>query len=462
MPVIKTVGIISKPNSPAAGGLVPKLIEWLRNRGIAVRIDEQTGIYAGGVAGLPREQVPESCDLVIVLGGDGTLLSAARAIGRREIPLFPVNLGGLGFLTAITVDELYPELERALRGEHRIAKRKLMTAEVVRGGEVVASFDALNDAVLTKSSIARMIDLDTYVDEQFVCAYKADGLIIATPTGSTAYSLSAGGPIIFPAVPAICLTPICPHMLTNRPVLVPETSVIRVTSRGPDESVYLTIDGQVGLPIRERDVVVCHSSHHSLLSDPPAAHDVLRRAAPETQVGRTMKKISLTAWIFIGMAAGVALGIFAPDFAKQLGLMSTVFLRLIRSIIAPLLFGTLVAGIAGGGDLKTHGPHRRQGDPLFRNRHHVRAVPRAWAWSIWCGPAMACRSRARPPTRWRPRPRPRSPRWWSTRSRPASSTPWRATTCCRSWSSPSCSAPPARPSAPRRRRWSRSARRWPK
>jgi NAD+ kinase len=138
----------------------------------------------------------------------------------------------------------------------------------------------LNDAVLTKSSIARMIDLDTYVDEQFVCAYKADGLIIATPTGSTAYSLSAGGPIIFPSVPAICLTPICPHMLTNRPVLVPETSVIRVTSNGPDESVYLTIDGQVGTPIREHDVVVCHSSHHSLhLVRPPRMmfFDVLRQ-----------------------------------------------------------------------------------------------------------------------------------------------------------------------------------------
>ncbi|MCU1236265.1 MAG: kinase [Candidatus Solibacter sp.] len=280
MPIIKTVGIISKPNSPAAEAIVPKLIEWLRHRGIAVRIDEQTAVYAGGVRGMPREEVPQSCDLVIVLGGDGTLLSAARAIGRREIPLFPVNLGGLGFLTAITIDELYPELERALRGEHRIAKRKLMTTEVVRDGQVVESFDALNDAVLTKSSIARMIDLDTFVDEQFVCAYKADGLIIATPTGSTAYSLSAGGPIIFPSVPTICLTPICPHMLTNRPVLVPETSVIRVASRGPDESVYLTIDGQVGTPIREHDTVVCHSSHHSLLLIRPPRmmfFDVLRQ-----------------------------------------------------------------------------------------------------------------------------------------------------------------------------------------
>src|SRR4051812_18375567 len=151
MPIIKTAGITSKPNSPPAEEIVPRLIEWLRTRGIAVRIDEQTAVYARGVAGMPRDQGPENCDMGIVLGGDGTLLSAARAIGRREIPLFPVNLGGLGFLTAISVEELYPELERALRGEHRIAKRKLMTTEIVRDGRVVNSFDALNDAVLTKS-----------------------------------------------------------------------------------------------------------------------------------------------------------------------------------------------------------------------------------------------------------------------------------------------------------------------
>jgi len=259
------------------------LIEWLRGRGMAVRIDEQTALYAGPAgrsSGLPREEVPESCDLVIVLGGDGTLLAAARAIGRRETPLFPVNLGSLGFLTAITIDELYPELERAFRGEHRIAKRKLLATEVVRDGKVVAAYEALNDAVLTKAAIARMIDLDAHVDEQFVCAYKADGLIISTPTGSTAYSLSAGGPIIFPSVPAICITPICPHMLTNRPVLVPETSVIRVISRAPGESVFLTIDGQVGNPIREGDTLVCRSSDYALrLVRPPHMmfFDVLRQ-----------------------------------------------------------------------------------------------------------------------------------------------------------------------------------------
>jgi NAD+ kinase len=278
MPVIRTVGIVSKPGVPAAVDIVPKLVAWLHGRGIAVRLDEQTALYTG-VAGLPREEVPEGCDMLVVLGGDGTLLSAARAIGKREIPLFAVNLGSLGFLTAITVDELYPELQRAFSGEHRIAKRKLLHVEVVRGSEVVAAYECLNDAVLSKASIARMIDLDAYVDDQFVCAYKADGLIVSTPTGSTAYSLSAGGPIIFPSVPAICLTPICPHMLTNRPVIVPETSLIRVVSRGPDDSVYLTIDGQVGNPIKEGDALVCHSSRDSLLLvRPPRMRffDVLR------------------------------------------------------------------------------------------------------------------------------------------------------------------------------------------
>jgi NAD+ kinase len=279
MPIINTVGIISKPGSDQAAKLVPPLIEWLGERNIAVRFDKDTGVYAGS-PGLSREATPEGCDLIIVLGGDGTLLSAARAIGRREIPLFPVNLGGLGFLTAITIDELYPELQRALRGEHRIGKRKLLTTEVVRDGKVVVSYDALNDAVLTKAALARMIDLDTHVDEQFVSVYKADGLIISTPTGSTAYSLSAGGPIIFPSVPAICITPICPHMLTNRPVLVPETSVIRVKSYGPDESVFLTIDGQIGGPIHEGDTVVCRSSQYSLLLVRPPRmmfFDVLRQ-----------------------------------------------------------------------------------------------------------------------------------------------------------------------------------------
>ncbi len=277
---INTAGIISKPAVPAAAEVVPKLLAWLEARAIRVRYDQRTAFYAMRDDGLARDDVPEGCDLVIVLGGDGTLLSAARAIGGREIPLFAVNLGGLGFLTAITIDELYPELERALRGEHRIGRRKLLHAEVRRGGAVVSRYEALNDVVLTKAAIARMIDLDAFVDDQFMCAYKADGLIVSTPTGSTAYSLSAGGPIIFPSVPTICLTPICPHMLTNRPVLVSEASVVEIRCRGEDASVFLTIDGQIGEPLEKDDSVICRSSQYALhLIRPPRMmfFDVLRQ-----------------------------------------------------------------------------------------------------------------------------------------------------------------------------------------
>jgi NAD+ kinase len=280
MPDIKTVGVISKPGVAAAADLVPKLFAWLREHGITIRYDDETAEYAGTRGAMSRTEIPEGADLVIVLGGDGTLLSAARAIGGREVPLFPVNLGGLGFLTAITIDSLFPDLERAFRGEHRIGKRKLLHCELLREGKAIGEYEALNDVVITKSAIARMIDLDAHVDEMFVCRYKADGLIVATPTGSTAYSLSAGGPIIFPSVASICLTPICPHMLTNRPVIVPDTSTIRIISRAEGDSVFLTIDGQIGEPIQKDDEIVCRSSRNTLmLVRPPHMlfFDVLRQ-----------------------------------------------------------------------------------------------------------------------------------------------------------------------------------------
>jgi NAD+ kinase len=280
MPDIKTVGVISKPGVPEAAELVPKLFAWLRARGITIRYDDETAEYAHTTGSIRRTEIPDGAGLVIVLGGDGTLLSAARAIGGREVPLFPVNLGGLGFLTAISIDTLFQDLERALLGEQRIGKRKLLHCELSRAGKVIGEYEALNDVVITKSAIARMIDLDVHVDQMFVCRYKADGLIVATPTGSTAYSLSAGGPIIFPSVASICLTPICPHMLTNRPVIVPNTSTIRIISRAESESAFLTIDGQVGEPVQKDDEIVCRSSHHTLmLVRPPHMHffDVLRQ-----------------------------------------------------------------------------------------------------------------------------------------------------------------------------------------
>jgi NAD+ kinase len=277
---IRTVGIISKPHVPQAAQVVPDLLEWLSRRGVAVRCDEATAGYAGNAESLPRERVANGSDLVIVLGGDGTLLSAARALGGRDIPLFPVNLGGLGFLTAIARDEICPELDRFFKGEHRIGRRSMLECRVMREGAECSHYTALNDIVVTKSSIARMIDFDVRVDERFVAAYKADGLIMCTPTGSTAYSLSAGGPIIFPQVNAFCLTPICPHMLTNRPVVVPDTSAVEITNRATDGETYLTIDGQVGEPLRRGDTVVAGRSPHVLqLVRPPRSmfFDVLRQ-----------------------------------------------------------------------------------------------------------------------------------------------------------------------------------------
>jgi len=280
MPGIRLIGIISKPAIPHATTIVSRLLHWLEERGIQARYDHETAVYLGVKNGLPREEVPEGTQLVIVLGGDGTLLSAARAMKGREIPIFPVNLGGLGFLTAITLDDIFPQLERALKGEQRVVRRSMLDCEVLRGGERVGTYSALNDVVIAKFAIARMIDFDIRVDENYVCNYKADGLIVATPTGSTAYSLSAGGPIIFPAVHAICLTPICPHMLTNRPVIVPDSSNIQITSLAKDGEAYLTVDGQVGQPLERNDVIMCRNAGKSIeLIRPPAMFffDVLRQ-----------------------------------------------------------------------------------------------------------------------------------------------------------------------------------------
>ncbi len=279
MHTIKHVAIIAKPGATAGKQLVPELVGWLAAKGITASLDEHAADYVGSSDWLPRQQVVRGAHLVIVLGGDGTLLAAARAVGDSGIPVFSVNLGSLGFLTALTIEELYPELEKALRGELRMGLRRMLSCQIVRDDIEIAHYDALNDVVLTKAALARVIDLETYVDNHFICRYKADGLIIATPTGSTAYSLSAGGPIIFPSVAALAITPICPHMLTNRPVIVSDSSVIQVVARGEDDSIWLTVDGQVGQPLQQGDKLICKSSHKTInLIRPPKMlyFDVLR------------------------------------------------------------------------------------------------------------------------------------------------------------------------------------------
>jgi len=262
---VNTVGIFSKPNSPPATYLVPQLLRWLQQRGIEARLDNETARYAGMLVGLDRAHVPEGCGLCIVLGGDGTLLSAARAVGNLGIPILAVNLGGLGFLTSIPMEDLFPQLERSLAGNQEFTRRKMLHVSLLREGGVVAEYHALNDVVIAKSTIARIVDLEAWAGDSFLCEYKADGLIISTPTGSTAYSLSAGGPIMYPTVNAICLTPICPHTLTNRPLIVPSDMAIRIVSRAKDEDAYLTVDGQVGSPLEGGDTVECSVSGFDIL-----------------------------------------------------------------------------------------------------------------------------------------------------------------------------------------------------
>ncbi|MCC7341983.1 MAG: NAD(+)/NADH kinase [Bryobacterales bacterium] len=275
----RTIGLIAKPNVEASEKWVPKMVHWMRSRGLTLRLDRVTAGYLGEQGGLPASEVPEGCDLLISLGGDGTLLAVTRAVMGREVLIFPVNLGRLGFLSAIPAECVMEELERVLRGQYRESRRRLLHCGLYRGEDLVASFEALNDVVVTNASLARMVEFDLRVDESHMCGYKADGVIISTPTGSTAYSLSAGGPIIYPTVECFCLTPICPHILTNRPVVVPDSSVLELTLNSRSDGVWLTIDGQVGQTLEPGDRVVCRRSERVVrLVAPPNKHffDVLR------------------------------------------------------------------------------------------------------------------------------------------------------------------------------------------
>jgi NAD+ kinase len=263
---IQSVGIVSKPKKPELRDIVPGLRKWLQDRGVRVQLDSETAATLNDPgAGVPRSELAAEVDLLVVLGGDGTLLSAARAAQQRDLPILAVNLGSLGFLTAVTLVEMYPVLEQVLAGRHESDCRRKLMVEVHRPAgsgedELVATYHALNDVVLNKSSLARIHDFDAYLDGEFVSTYKADGLIIATPTGSTAYSLAAGGPIITPQVDGIVITPIASHTLTNRPLVVSGNSVVEVIVRAAEENVHLTVDGQVGLALRSEDRVVCRTS----------------------------------------------------------------------------------------------------------------------------------------------------------------------------------------------------------
>ena len=262
---MQRIGVVTKPSKPEAEPVLRNLIAWLRERGREVVLDrEAAAIVPGAGPGLPRDEVVAWADLVVVLGGDGTILSVARLIGSREVPILGVNLGGLGFLTEITLDELFPTLEAVLRNEFDVSRRLTLTARVLRGGEPIASYEALNDAVITKTALSRIVDLETHVNGEYVATFRADGLIVSTPTGSTAYCLAAGGPIIYPSLPAVVVIPICPHTLTNRPLVLPDSAVVEIIQGSAGEDVHLTVDGQVGVGLRHRDVVALKRSGRTI------------------------------------------------------------------------------------------------------------------------------------------------------------------------------------------------------
>jgi NAD+ kinase len=253
---VRRVGIVAKPDAARAPEVVARLVEWLGARGIEVTLEKETGgiVPAVRAAAANKAELPGLADLLIVLGGDGTLLSMARAVGDLGVPMMGVNLGGLGFLTATTLDEMLPSLEDVLEGRMIVEERMMLVARVLRNGAAIFEHMALNDMVITKSAMSRIISLGVSVEGHYATAYRADGLILSTPTGSTAYNLSAGGPIVAPTVDAIVLTPICSHTLTNRPMVVPASHRIEVTIQS-DQEIMLTVDGQVGVHVRERDVV---------------------------------------------------------------------------------------------------------------------------------------------------------------------------------------------------------------
>lgn len=272
--------IISKPQKPEVAGILRDLIAWLEARHYRYLLDPDSAAYLNAPNPIDRDELPKhKPNLVIVLGGDGTLLAAARAFARTTTPILSVNLGSLGFLTEIPLSDLYPTLEAWCNNCAEIEVRSMMHAQHVRDGQIIREWDALNDVVIAKGTIARMGDFSVEIDNQLVATFRADGVIVSTPTGSTAYNLAANGPIVMPTVNAMLVTPICPHLLTIRPIVTPGESTVCVHVVGVPNEIHLTVDGQIAVPLQLDDYVHCHRSDASvrlLRSRPNGLFSVLR------------------------------------------------------------------------------------------------------------------------------------------------------------------------------------------
>ena len=262
---MKRIGVFAKRHHKDAVRLAEDVVAWLVERKIEVFVDEPLAESMSDMKGYPGQEIPPLVDMVVVLGGDGTLLSVARLVGDLRTPILGVNLGSLGFLTEITRSELFPMLEQVVAGNFTVSERMRLLAVIRRNGEEVARYRVLNDIVINKGALARIIDMETWVDDDYLTTFKADGLIISTPTGSTGYNLAAGGPIIYPGNHCHVISPICAHTLTNRPIVVSDEAMIRIEVKSYDEDVVFTADGQEGMPLQGGDVVELRKSNHCTL-----------------------------------------------------------------------------------------------------------------------------------------------------------------------------------------------------
>jgi len=261
---IRRVLIVAKTGPPEGVKIATRLAEWLVDRGIEVLFDEEVATALGRRDGVSRESLDDAIDLAIVAGGDGTLLSVARAAAPKGIPLLGINFGSLGFLTELQPAEALSGLEAVVDGRYTVESRRTLRVRYDQAGAPRREYALLNDVVITKSALARMIVIDVHADDEAVATYTSDGLIVATPTGSTAYNLSAGGPILDPRLSAFIISPICPHSMTYRPLVIPDTLTIGVSLRSEDEEVFLTLDGQIGFPFRREDRLLVDHHPHSL------------------------------------------------------------------------------------------------------------------------------------------------------------------------------------------------------
>ena len=268
------IGILAKLDKQEALDVAKKLIAWLEDKKVEAFVDTVLADKIGYKKGVDRKKIPSMVEMLVVLGGDGTLLSAARIVGTKEIPILGVNLGSLGFLTEITLDELYSVLEKILQGTFETNERMMLSVTVTRWGEEIGQYSGLNEAVINKGTWTKIIDLETWINDEYINTYRADGLIIATPTGSTAYSLSAGGPIIYPSIHSIAISPICSYTMTNRPIVVPDDVTVKVILKTPESDAQLTLDGQVRCPLKVGDAVEVKKaeSHIYLIKSPTKSY----------------------------------------------------------------------------------------------------------------------------------------------------------------------------------------------